>query len=165
MFHESYQNPKMRHDLALVRLDRPIIFDTFVSPICMPEGPLLTMNHKGSVMEVAGWGVHDMTSHRTSTLLLHVRVPIVNPRFCDKTLGKFASVGPGQLCAGGQIGFDSCGGDSGGPLMKAAVVNGPPKYYVIGVVSFGAVNCGSQAPAVYTDVAYYMNWILDRIEP
>jgi hypothetical protein len=28
MFHESYQNPKMRHDLALVRLDRPIIFDS-----------------------------------------------------------------------------------------------------------------------------------------
>ena len=70
------------------------------------------------------------------------------------------------MCVGGEIGKDSCGGDSGGPLMKVEVLDGPPKYYLIGIVSFGAKHCGeSTTPAVYSRVSSYITWILDNVSP
>lgn len=70
------------------------------------------------------------------------------------------------MCVGGIIGEDSCGGDSGGPLMKVEAVDGPPKYYFLGVVSFGAKHCGeSSTPAVYSRIAEYLRWILDNMRP
>lgn len=71
-----------------------------------------------------------------------------------------------QMCVGGVPGEDSCGGDSGGPLMKVESLNGPPKYYFIGIVSFGATSCGaSKTPAVYSKIAMYTTWILNNMLP
>lgn len=72
-----------------------------------------------------------------------------------------------QMCVGGIIGEDSCGGDSGGPLMKVlSDERPPPKYYLIGIVSFGAKACGaSRTPAIYSRIAAYTTWILDNIQP
>lgn len=68
------------------------------------------------------------------------------------------------MCVGGVPGEDSCGGDSGAPLMKVESQDGPPRYYLIGIVSFGAKNCGaSTTPAINANVAKYITWILDRI--
>ena len=70
------------------------------------------------------------------------------------------------MCVGGKTGQDSCGGDSGGPLMKVEALDGPPRYYLIGVVSFGAKHCGESAtPAVYTKISDYLSWILDHVQP
>lgn len=70
------------------------------------------------------------------------------------------------MCVGGKIGYDSCTGDSGGPLMKVEAVDGPPKYYLIGIVSFGSKQCGKFAiPAVYTQVSQYLTWILNHLKP
>lgn len=70
-----------------------------------------------------------------------------------------------QLCAGGETRADSCGGDSGGPLMLASEVNGVTQMVQQGIVSFGSVACGTIGdPAVYTYVAKYVDWILDTIK-
>lgn len=70
-----------------------------------------------------------------------------------------------QLCAGGVKGQDSCGGDSGGPLMYPGSYGKLGVRYVQrGIVSFGSKRCGIGGfPGVYTNVAYYMNWILDNM--
>lgn len=66
-----------------------------------------------------------------------------------------------QLCAGGKKGVDTCGGDSGGPLMREIEGN----YHLIGVVSFGAANCGTKGvPGVYTNVAMFVDWIQSKLE-
>lgn len=74
------------------------------------------------------------------------------------------AIGDHQLCVGGVEGEDSCNGDSGGPLMR--IKNGfPPKWYLIGIVSFGADKCGSKDyPAIYTKVSSFREWILDVLE-
>lgn len=91
-----------------------------------------------------------------------LRVPMFNKTRCTRRFRKLRSaVGEGQLCAGGEEGKDSCEGDSGGPLMQHARY-GPP-FYLRGVVSFGSTLCGGGMPGVYTDVAYFMDWILENI--
>ena len=61
-------------------------------------------------------------------------------------------------------GKDSCGGDSGGPLMVQRQ-RGPRKYWIqIGLVSWGVEQCGTEGlPGVYTNVQYYIPWILDHL--
>ena len=57
-----------------------------------------------------------------------------------------------MICAGAK-GKDSCYGDSGGPLVDS-------KGFLVGVVSGGAEECGSDTyPGVYTEVSYLTQWI------
>lgn len=73
------------------------------------------------------------------------------------------TVNENQVCGGGVKGEDSCNGDSGGPLM--VVKEGDmPRWFVIGIVSYGALSCGGdKVPAIYTRVSAYLPWILDKI--
>ena len=66
-----------------------------------------------------------------------------------------------QICAGGEKGKDSCNGDSGGPLMARESDISP--WQIVGIVSFGTSRCAQGAPAVYTRVTNYMDWILDNL--
>lgn len=71
----------------------------------------------------------------------------------------------GQMCAGGEEGKDSCKGDSGGPLMWENP-KGNKVFEVIGIVSFGPRNCGTEfVPGVYTKVYEYLPWIHQVIRP
>ena len=59
-------------------------------------------------------------------------------------------------------GKDSCGGDSGGPM----VVRKPSgSWYQAGIVSFGPKRCGIGRPGVYTKVSKYLDWIRNTLEP
>ncbi|XP_033226885.1 spaetzle-processing enzyme-like [Belonocnema kinseyi] len=116
--------------------------------------------------EVAGWGIYDINDPKPSVTLLTIKLPIVHLDKCRKSFKNYAEIGEGQMCVGGIVGHDSCGGDSGGPLMKVEALEGPPRYYLIGVVSFGAKHCGeSDTPAVYTKISKYVTWILDNMLP
>lgn len=60
-----------------------------------------------------------------------------------------------QLCAGGMAGKDTCGGDSGGSLMKQAIAktkkNQIPYLFLAGIVSYGTETCAVEGwPGVYT---------------
>ena len=60
-------------------------------------------------------------------------------------------------------GEDSCGGDSGGPLM----VYKNDVTYQIGVVSFGTggkLPCGFGIPGVYTKVTKFLPWIAKNLK-
>jgi secreted trypsin-like serine protease len=60
----------------------------------------------------------------------------------------------GMLCAF-QDNTDTCQGDSGGPLLKGKDYTKPQ----VGIVSWG-YECARNSPGVYTDVAYYHDWIV-----
>lgn len=69
----------------------------------------------------------------------------------------------GQLCAYDPAGLtDACQGDSGGPIQIQNISNAVST--VVGVVSFGE-GCGTELPAIYTRVAYYLDWIESYVWP
>lgn len=74
-------------------------------------------------------------------------------------------LGKEQVCAGGEKGKDSCSGDSGGPLQRAfSFRNKGPRYFALGIVSLGSKHCGKfEAAALYTNVSYYMPWIIKNV--
>ena len=75
-----------------------------------------------------------------------------------------------NLCAGGEVDQDSCAGDSGGPLMikdtKTRMRGKKKKAWIqVGIVSWGIAKCGTEGmPGVYTNVLYYLKWILDKLD-
>lgn len=163
--HESYDTPKLQNDLALIKLNRNIVFNDFVKPICLMSGKLLQKNFLGQTAEVAGWGIYDINEPQMSAVLQTVKLPIVEDERCANGYKKAAPIGQTQMCVGGKVGQDSCGGDSGGPLMKVDI-DGPlgPRYYIIGVVSFGAKFCGeTNLPGVYTRISSYIPWIRSHL--
>ncbi|XP_067203996.1 CLIP domain-containing serine protease HP8-like [Linepithema humile] len=185
--HEDYDKPLFKNDIAIIRLNKPAVYNSefincsilindHVRVICMMSDELLKKNFVGEMAEVAGWGIYDLiifTSYRfaddpkPSIILQTIKLPIVEIDRCAKAFKSYTTVDDKQMCVGGVLGQDSCGGDSGGPLMKVESQDGtPPRYYLIGIVSFGAKFCGSSTmPAVYSSIAKYITWILDHISP
>ena len=68
------------------------------------------------------------------------------------------------------LGQDSCGGDSGGPLLYGSGIGYGEPWIQIGVVSFGPDKCGEKyegnvVPGTYTYLPAFMNWIVNSIKP
>ena len=125
----------------------------------------------GLNMTVTGWGKisnNDRFNLRNyelfgagSRTLQKVEVPVVNPEVCQETYTVYNK--DILLCAGGVPGKDSCGGDSGGPLIYRTFLDRP--WYQIGIVSYGKRFCGSSSPAVYTYVPHFISWIKKTLKP
>lgn len=94
-----------------------------------------------------------------SPIKLKLRIPIVPRENCTKVLELFGvTLGPKQICAGGENAKDTCAGDSGGPLMYFDRKHS--RWVAYGIVSYGFTQCGMAGhPAVYTNVAEYIDWV------
>lgn len=162
--HPGYTPETLRDDIALLRLSEPADFslDT-MKPICLPiTSDLQRENLDNKSVVVAGWGVTE--EGMQSSVLMSVNLPVVSNQNCMKDYDNQVRIIDGQMCAGGEKDKDSCSGDSGGPLMYPGKVGRRVQYVQRGIVSYGSKRCALGGyPAIYTRVAYYMDWILDNI--
>ena len=63
---------------------------------------------------------------------------------------------PGEVCAGGEAGKDSCDGDGGAPLVcKSQEGN----WHVVGLVAWGNGCAKAGVPGIYVNVHHYMDFI------
>lgn len=94
-----------------------------------------------------------------SPIKLKVVLPYVDPEQCKRVFRvQQLEIGPSQLCAGGEKAKDTCGGDSGSPLMFYDTKEGA--WVLTGIVSLGVRDCGTEGiPGVYTNVREYLGWI------
>ncbi|XP_058820295.1 CLIP domain-containing serine protease B15-like isoform X2 [Topomyia yanbarensis] len=156
--HPLYQttSANMRHDIALLKTEKEVQFTDYVIPICLPyseevrEMPISQQN-----FTVTGWGQTDKGN--IVGVQRHVVIAGQDNSVCDRAFSSLnITLSEEQICAGGESGQDSCRGDSGGPLtLQDGLVN-----YQIGVVSFGALECGTKnSPGIYTNVIQYLDWI------
>lgn len=59
-------------------------------------------------------------------------------------------------------GHNACNGDSGGSAAKSVMVNGVKRMYLFGVASYVQADC--QGGAIYTNVLFYLDFILNGIK-
>lgn len=167
--HRDY-NPRVKNqpnDIALIRMNRFVEYTDFIKPICLPvDANLIRATFEGIKLDVAGWGKTEQMS--ASNKKLKATVSGVSLRDCNNVYSRQGiNLSNKQLCAGGEIGVDSCRGDSGGPLIGLDRTSAIKPYnFIAGVVSFGPTPCGLPGwPGVYTKVSEYVDWIKENVKP
>ncbi|XP_066445422.1 acrosin [Eleutherodactylus coqui] len=160
--HEAYYNEKLSNDVALLALDRPITYNNYIQPACLPQK---TVDIKRMTdCFIAGWGLLEQNAYESSDTLQEARVQQISTKLCNSTFWYNGLVGIYNLCAGNEKGgVDACQGDSGGPLVCKEPKN--KVFSLVGVTSWGS-GCGeAQSPGLYSSTQYFLKWILDKIEP
>jgi len=147
----------LTNDIAAIRLTTPLTLngDT-VNAICLPDASLRAT---GTAV-VTGWGA-TREGGAVSNQLMEVSVPIVDDQTCDDLYAEVGGSGmifDSMICAGDveDGGVDSCQGDSGGPFI---VPGNNSSWVLAGVVSWGYGCAEPGFPGVYTEVAYFVDWI------
>ncbi|KAH0950217.1 hypothetical protein HN011_005891 [Eciton burchellii] len=149
--HRDFRYNTYENDIAIVKIHRPTIFNSYIWPICLP--PIQqTFENKDAI--VTGWGTQ-YYGGPASTVLMEVVVPVWPQEKCVRSFTQ--RIVNTTMCAGAHNGGrDACQGDSGGPLLHQ-LANG--KWVNIGIVSWG-IRCGEPGyPGVYTRVSSYLDWI------
>ncbi|KAJ0172183.1 hypothetical protein K1T71_012156 [Dendrolimus kikuchii] len=152
--HEKYDSKTYYNDVAILKLHRPAVFNTYVWPICLPP-PGMQMTNETAI--VIGWGVQFIGGPK-SNVLMEVSVPIWDHQKCkDAYVERVSAV---NICAAGYEGEkDACQHDSGGPLMYQMPSG---RWAIIGIVSWG-LRCGeANHPGIYTKVESYLEWIVQN---
>ncbi|CAO1430949.1 unnamed protein product [Diamesa tonsa] len=168
--HGMYNDALSVNDIMMIKLEHKVTYDRNVKTICLPtnENELITKTIEIKELVISGWG---KTEHKkASDVLLFAEVPYLPLDGCKQRMKEDRIpliLYESHICAGGADLKDSCSGDSGGPLAggieKSKTI--PIKMFQFGIVSVG-VGCRGQgvSPGIYTNVAYYMKWILDQMD-
>ncbi|XP_075219544.1 serine protease notopleural [Lycorma delicatula] len=154
--HPQFDPRTFEYDLALLRFYEPVGFQPNIIPICVPEDD---SNFVGSTAYVTGWG-RLYENGPLPSVLQEVSVPVINNSVCEtmyRAAGYIEHIPEIFICAGWRKGgFDSCEGDSGGPM----VIQRPDRRWLLaGVISWGIGCAEPNQPGVYTRISEFRAWI------
>jgi len=158
--HEQYDRRRLNNDIALFKLSKPIIFNKYVQPVCLPEADV----KPGHDCYITGWGKikHPGNMH---TVLQQAWMPAVSNTVCNalnlRNIG--IRITPAMICGGegGKTKISGCHGDSGGPYV--CKVNG--RWELHGDVSHGSSRCDSkQSYTVFARTMYFKRWIVQKMQ-
>ncbi|XP_006897981.1 PREDICTED: transmembrane protease serine 9 [Elephantulus edwardii] len=157
VLHPLYHAGTLDFDVAVLELARPLRFNKFVQPVCLPLAI-----HKfpvGRKCMISGWGNTQEGNATKPDTLQRASVGIMDQKACS-VLYNF-SLTDRMICAGFLEGkVDSCQGDSGGPL---ACEETPGVFYLAGIVSWGIGCAQARKPGVYARITQLKGWILDTM--
>ncbi|XP_055986299.1 coagulation factor IX isoform X1 [Sorex fumeus] len=147
---------KYSNDIALLELDKPLILNNYVTPICIADKEYTNIFLKFGSGFVSGWG-KVFHRGRSATILQYLKVPLVERATCLRST-KF-TIYNNMFCAGyHEGGKDSCQGDSGGPhVTEVEGVN-----FLTGIISWGEECAVKGKYGIYTKVSRYVNWIKEK---
>lgn len=154
--HPRFSMTTVANDIALVKLTKPLRFDKFVKPICLPMRRLELVNKKAYA---SGWGKLSEGGKSTDRLR-YVETKFLPFRKCAPSFNPWVQQ---DVFTGAQVictktnGKGVCQGDSGGPVVIWR--KGLRRYFQVGVISF-SVGCSKDGhPNVHTRVSYFVPWI------
>uniref|UniRef100_A0A8K9WLK4 Transmembrane serine protease 7 n=1 Tax=Oncorhynchus mykiss TaxID=8022 RepID=A0A8K9WLK4_ONCMY len=158
--HEYYNRLTFDYDIALLQLRSPWppSLSFLIQPVCLPAtSQTLTHAHR---CWVTGWGYRSEEGERQNHGYTEFEVSVLDQSECKR---RYGPVSPRMLCAGVPSGQrDACRGDSGGPLSCWAP-GSEGRWFLTGIVSWGA-GCGRpNLPGVYTRVNKFTTWIQNHI--
>lgn len=164
----------MKNDIALLKLASPALTSrNNIETICLPLkadndiDKIFRKLKKPPAMTISGFGRLGSENREQPDVLQKAFVPYVNHSECQRKYGEYRiEIDIGQFCAGGRNATDTCKGDSGGSITSINY-SSDSRQFIFGVVSSG-VTCDNSnkliLPGIYTDIRYYMHWMLDSIE-
>ncbi len=163
LLHNDFNPNTYQNDIALIRLDRPVIQSNTIQMLCLPRFTSYLYPPVNSTVIAIGWGhTIDPLIDPDSSIPSHLQqtflpvLPIIENR-CFQQEVDFPDQ---QFCAGYENGFsDTCQADSGSPLMFF----NDQHWEIVGIVSYGIGCAQKMLPGVYTRVSAYLDWIEDRI--
>ncbi|XP_054882150.1 transmembrane protease serine 3-like [Poeciliopsis prolifica] len=146
------------YDIALMRLQEPLVFDGLVEPICLPNyGEEIT---EGEMCWISGWGATEEDGE-SSDVLHSAMIPLISTKTCNHADVYKGLISSWMICAGYlEGGIDSCQGDSGGPLA----CEDSSVWKLVGVTSWGIGCAERNKPGVYTSIAKALGWIRRQME-
>ncbi|XP_054710482.1 serine proteinase stubble-like [Uloborus diversus] len=158
--HPRYNFFTYEYDLALVKLDSPLVLKPHVRPICLPTKDETYIGYNATV---TGWG-RLSEGGSLPTKLQQVTVPIISNDKCQKMFkkaGRHELIPSIFLCAGYEAGGrDSCQGDSGGPLQTKREDG---RWFLVGIISWGIGCAEPNMPGVCTRISKFTDWITQTI--
>lgn len=164
MEHEAYDSFSFKNDIALLYLDQHKTPPNSVrrASIGLPETSELDwIQEPYTQLYAQGWGASE--TDVKEDVLQEVRVPVIDHDYCDRLYRpQGAPLADGMICAGYARGeFDSCSGDSGGPLAYRPIKgqNWIEKARLVGVVSWGLGCAEPHRPGVYSSTVHFKGWL------
>ncbi|XP_052018129.1 plasma kallikrein [Apodemus sylvaticus] len=157
IIHEKYKVSEGNYDIALIKLQTPLNYTEFQKPVCLPSKA--DTNTIYTNCWVTGWG-YTKEQGETQNILQKATIPLVPNEECQKKYRDYV-ITKQMICAGyKEGGTDACKGDSGGPF----VCKHSGRWQLVGITSWGEGCARKDQPGVYTKVAEYIDWILEKTQ-
>ena len=140
-------------DIALVRMNGPVVLNSFTRPAQLYRGDFPLNFH----LAAAGWGKACLGTNCSPQSLKSGLMQVVEDgsRLCD-TPNFFNRPPSASLLCADPLDGSTCRGDSGG-YLGGTDSNGV--HFVVGVTSFGPGNCWGRS--AFSSVTHYFNWIMN----
>ncbi|KAG5312051.1 TRIM2 protein, partial [Pseudoatta argentina] len=143
--HPYYNSILIWHDIALIKVNKDIVFGDKVKPIALPTKNFDKFDYPATL---SGWGTTNYPG-KTPNDLQYIQLRVINQKKCVASSYRITQ---NNICTLNTWGEGACHGDSGGPLVA--------DNEQIGVVSWG-IPCAKNQPDVFTRVSTYLTWIND----
>ncbi|KAL5284191.1 hypothetical protein ACFFRR_006455 [Megaselia abdita] len=152
---ENFDHATLENDVALLHFPQDIQFNENVAPINLPTDK--NEDLVGKKFIVSGYGHLGRDKPKANTLQ-YTELSVLDDSKCEKIYNHEKFDGT-KICAKGEGGKSTCGGDSGGPLAKYEKDN----KTLMGLVSFGKGSCEGHNPEGFTKVVEYTDWIKGKM--
>lgn len=151
--HDKFNRERIVYDFALFLLETPLQLSSTISTIDLPPPDMKIPN--GGTFTVTGWGMLAEDSVSSNNLRA-VELRKIREKVCQLVYReRDIQVTDVHICAQGDLGEDTCNGDSGGGLIYGSMI--------VGVVSYG-IGCSRPGiPGIYADVRRVLSWINKEI--
>ncbi|XP_054980561.1 transmembrane protease serine 12 [Sorex araneus] len=158
--HPNFMLENYLNDVALFHLKKAMTYNDYIQPICLPFGVFQNLD-QNTACYISGWGLTKEKGN-TTTALQEAQVHFISRAVCN-SMNSYAGLIPNSsFCAGDEDGkFDTCRGDSGGPLM--CYLPEHEQFFAMGITSYG-LGCGRKNfPGVYSGLSFHKNWLLHQL--
>ncbi|XP_043648376.1 serine protease 1 [Drosophila teissieri] len=153
--HASYNSAVLRNDISLIKTPS-VSFTTDINKVELPAIAGTYSTYAGQTAVASGWGKTSDSASSVASTLQYENFEVVSVATCQSTYGTLIATSK-VICVATPNKTSTCNGDSGGPL----VLNSNGK--LIGVTSFvSSAGCESGAPAGFTRVTSYLDWIKEN---
>ncbi|XP_067644987.1 collagenase-like [Eurosta solidaginis] len=151
--HREFEMETARNDIALIKIPA-VKYSAAIQSVSLPKRASRYPTYVNKVVEASGWGLTSDTATSNSPVLEFANLKVISNEVCAEEYGS-SIIDSGKICTATVNRTGVCGGDSGGPLVLAY------SKLQIGIISiYSNKGCESDAPAAYTRVTSYLDWIL-----